>query len=63
MFDRVVKSISKKIDDYEQTYVCSDEMEIIDMFKDKFKNVITYPKTEVDRTSKECRMHLLIGGY
>ena len=60
MFDRVVKSISKKIDDYEQIYVCSDEMEIIQMFQNKFKNVITYPKTEVIRTSTEGMQDALI---
>jgi hypothetical protein len=60
MFDVVVKSISKKIDDYEQIYVCSDEMEILDMFKDKFGNVITYPKVEVDRTSTEGMQNALI---
>lgn len=60
MFDSVVKSISKKIDDYEQIYVCSDEMEIIQMFQNKFKNVITYPKTEVIRTSTEGMQDALI---
>lgn len=60
MFNTVVKSISKKIDDYEQIYVCSDEMEIIQMFHNKFENVITYPKTEVDRATTEGMQDALI---
>ena len=60
MFDSVVKSISKKIDDYEQIYVCSDELEIVQMFQNKFDNVITYPKTEVSRTSTEGMQDALI---
>lgn len=60
MFDKVVNTISEKMDDYEQIYVCSDELEIVKMFQDKFDNVITYPKTEVSRTSKEGMQDALI---
>lgn len=60
MFEQVLKTISDVVDAYDQIYVCSDEIKIIQMFMDKFDNVITYPKTEINRKSTEGMQDALI---